>query len=1213
MKMVRHACLLVVVCFTAVQIGFAGSSPSLPASQAQMTRHRYFDRRPSGQHRYVPDELILLMRQESAGGDEENGAFISNDPSLQKVFDRFKISKFRKIFRHALGMQSKTATPGGALLRDRLARVVKVKITGDPLQAAAVLRSHPGIVYVEPNYIGTYSMIPDDPYYHSRNSWSQNTDDLWGLKNEFGILMENAWDVSLGEEVTVGLVDSGVQLDHEDIAANIWTNPGEIPGNGVDDDGNGFVDDMAGWNFGDDSNVIQDAVGHGTHVAGTIAAIGNNGAGIIGVAPRAKIIVAQAGDDPTIENFANALIYVADRGARVINNSWGVDGRSELVADAVAYAQAQGAIVVAAAGNSEWDANMFVPTSCPGVISVGAIGPQREKAWFSNFGDSIDVVAPGEEILSLLSMDSGLIDDPLALDGKYIALAGTSMSSPHVAGLAALILQQHPQYNAAQVRHLIQKTAIPLATGGWNKQYGFGLINARAALDHAAMPDIEALLTTPDYFGTGEKHYYGKGNFEIHGTAAGADFASYTLSYAPFSDGTLGAFKTFYTSSRPAEQSYLQTFDTGSLPDGRYLIKLSVTSRSGVTVEDYKAVVRDSSLKAGWPQQTQYPFFAPPVNDMISELNPVLADIDGDGVADLLTASNNALYAWDAHGSSLTGFPIYLDYAVASALSVADIDGDGDLEIFFSVAFRKAMDSAKDMRTVYAFHHDGSMVTGFPAKPIDDGAIPGSGEISVNGFFPIALADMDHDGQIDLIQTVHYTDHTRRLYKYYLTVLNNDGSIKPGWPRELQSYHFSGGPVAVGDFDNDGNLEIFASAKKYYFTQQGAVDEYLYLFNADGTIKHETMISVADPAGEFAVYGQSIVVDIDHDGDLEIFYISRAINDPIFEEPFSNDAYLLDHELNPLPGWPQTHPIQNAFAFIDVDEDPELEIVAYVDHGYLVGDSQITALNLDGSVVSGYPKEVLPRSTNIFPNWGGTFPLVASTNQAPAGALFGETWLRYFSDFGPEMAFYAAFDTQGRMLSGWPKLADMQGTMPSIGDMEGDGLLEYALHDYKGMVYVWEEDARDVGGFSSPYYTFRANYQRTNVYGSADPCEVFTATNQEHVAQGRAEVYKKRFVEYARTIGSGESLGRLGSRLGPTTTVSRTGPGYYEKGDQCASSTSHCIEALNSVHISEGRAHTCGILNLYACANGSEDNLGRARTGAAFLQETAPGYWEKCE
>ena len=157
----------------------------------------------------------------------------------------------------------------------------------DVQQLAAEYAADPSVEYAEPNYTSQLFFTPNDPFFSSSGSWGQAFPDLWGRHN---IHADAAWDLSTGAGVTVAVIDTGLRMAHPDIAANVWTNPGEIPGNGIDDDGNGYVDDVHGWQFEAKTGEVYDHVGHGTHVSGTLAAVGNNGGGVVGVAWNARIM-----------------------------------------------------------------------------------------------------------------------------------------------------------------------------------------------------------------------------------------------------------------------------------------------------------------------------------------------------------------------------------------------------------------------------------------------------------------------------------------------------------------------------------------------------------------------------------------------------------------------------------------------------------------------------------------------------------------------------------------------------------------------------------------------------------------------------------------------------------------------------------------------------------------------------------------------------------
>ncbi len=281
--------------------------------------------------------------------------------------------------------------------------------------------------------------------------------------------MPAAWDYTTGRsDVIIAILDTGVYTKHLDLAENIWTNPLEIPDNGIDDDGNGFIDDVHGWNFPDGNNQIYDDYGHGTHVAGIAAARINNGIGIAGMAGNATIMPVDVFNYGigTYEDLIRAIIYATDNGARVINMSLGASSYSRGEEAAVDYAWYHGAIVVAAAGNTGRNTYHY-PAAHPNAIAVAATDASDNRAGFSTYGDFVDVAAPGASIYSTLK------------SGGYGTMSGTSMATPHVAGLAGLLFSLNPQLTNAQVRELIEKNVDDLGATGWDPYFGNGRINAR--------------------------------------------------------------------------------------------------------------------------------------------------------------------------------------------------------------------------------------------------------------------------------------------------------------------------------------------------------------------------------------------------------------------------------------------------------------------------------------------------------------------------------------------------------------------------------------------------------------------------------------------------------------------------------------------------------------------------------------------------------------
>jgi len=312
-------------------------------------------------------------------------------------------------------------------------------------------------LYAEPNYIAEAFVMPNDPKF--TQLYGLNNTGQTGGAADADVDAPEAWNYFTGSKnITIAVIDTGVDYNHPDLAANIWVNPNEIAGNGIDDDGNGYIDDVHGYDFCNNDSDPMDDHSHGTHCSGTIGAVGNNGIGVTGINWTTQIMALKFLSSSGSGSYADAvkaIIYSANMGVRISSNSWGGSGYSQALKDAIEYAGSKGELFVAAAGNSGADSDVspLYPAAynCPNIISVAATDCNDNLAYFSNYGSiSVDLGAPGVSILSTVPNNS------------YAVYSGTSMATPHVSGAAGLILSQNPSFTYSQVKQRLLDTADPI-------------------------------------------------------------------------------------------------------------------------------------------------------------------------------------------------------------------------------------------------------------------------------------------------------------------------------------------------------------------------------------------------------------------------------------------------------------------------------------------------------------------------------------------------------------------------------------------------------------------------------------------------------------------------------------------------------------------------------------------------------------------------------
>ena len=443
---------------------------------------------------YKEGEIIIKLKDEAENNlkNKENPAPTDTGiSSLNSLDQKNQVSEIKPVIAEADKIPAEAKKEGAK----ELEQIYQLKVPeGKDEQAVAdSYKGDPNIEYAEPNLKVEIDNTPNDPYFSSSDSWGQGFDDLYGLKK---INAASAWDINQGSEnVVVAVIDTGVDYTHEDLAANMWVNNDEIPGNNIDDDNNGYIDDVYGYDFYNDDGDPKDDHGHGSHCSGTISGVGNNGQGVVGVNWRAKIMavkfLSQGGSGYTSDAISG-VYYAVNNGAKVLSNSWGGWGRSSSLQTAINWAHERGVVFVAAAGNSNADAYDFSPAGLDNVIAVSATDNNDAKASFSNYGNVIDVAAPGVSILSVRATGTSMCSQ----FDKYCVASGTSMATPHVSGLAALVWARNPAADNNLVESIIKSNADDLGSPGFDTTYGYGRINAYKALSFNLARPNHTLIKT---------------------------------------------------------------------------------------------------------------------------------------------------------------------------------------------------------------------------------------------------------------------------------------------------------------------------------------------------------------------------------------------------------------------------------------------------------------------------------------------------------------------------------------------------------------------------------------------------------------------------------------------------------------------------------------------------------------------------------------------
>ena len=763
------------------------------------------------------------------------------------------------------------ATPAGQHPSLRRSYLVRFPVEWELEPLRRRYANHSTVEAVEVNRLNRpcAAVPPNDPNYGEQ----------WNLSL---INMPEAWRIEQGNlEVTVAVVDGGIDTRHPEFRSQLWQNVDEIPGNGVDDDANGYVDDIKGWDFSDAptlpgsgdwtvrDNEPEDEIGHGTHVSGIIAAAANNGIGIAGIAWGCRLMPLRAGfkygGGGYLQNddVAAAIVYAADNGAQVINMSWGDTVNAFIIEDAIAYADARGCILIAAAGNDGAVGSLY-PAGLGTVISVAALETERQLSGISNFGATIDIAAPGDEILST------------DLNGGFQHLSGTSMAAAHVSGVAALVVSAHPNYTNTEVRDVLIVTAGQLFV---SPLVGAGSLDAYAALT-APMELTAKIDTVRMPTQTAESERLGK--IEIFGSAGGVGFSAYSLEYGIGEVPDLW-FPLGTSQTRPQLNACLYKWETSALTEGRYTIRLSVTSKNGETKRDRTVVdVRHAApLISKHASQTWFAGerIASVVMWETDEIATGRIDIfraDGEIVSTAYSDSENLLHIVNVSELGIPPGAYMYRLSVENRAGFHRIDDNNGMLYDIEV---------EDTR-------------------IDPLHLSRAASAELGLHAVSTAVDLNRNGKLELV-TAEIGTNVAQIFE-----ITDDGTFS-------QVFSFSEPflPRAIADTDNDGRMEILCNPPEVTFLLEQS---------AQGEFPTERIWEVRGNWGR-------TVVDVDADGVAEILARDNTANAIHVYEADGDNSYRNIATLeNPTLG---NNRLSANLATGDFDGDGRIEILAADDDG----------------------------------------------------------------------------------------------------------------------------------------------------------------------------------------------------------------------------------------------------------------------------------------
>lgn len=942
-----------------------------------------------------------------------------------------------------------------SLTADIVSRIFVVRAVDgfDVRKLSASLERHPGIEVAEPDFAlrlldnhddDIPRVFPDDLQLGTQ--WHlNNPGEIDGSLIDSDIDAPEAWHIFTGDpDFMVAVIDTGADFFHPDLEDNIWVNSAEIPGNGVDDDRNGYIDDIYGYDFWNDDSDPYDDNGHGTHVSGIIGAKANNQIGIAGVAWNIRIMALKTFDERGNGNTSlaiDAIEYAVSKGARIINASWGADEKSRILEQVIIAAREDGVLTIAAAGNDRSTKPNY-PAYFDSVISVAALDFADNRSDFSNHGPTVDIAAPGTGIFSA------------KVNNAYGPLNGTSMATPIVAGVAALVWGRHPEFSLQDVENIILSTADKLTV---REEIGSGRVNAYNALQ-VNEPIPTARLNLPTVV---------SGRFDILGTASGETLTEYILEIGEsFQPRT---WREIYRGRDiVVRNTLLPDFSTADLAEGDYSIRLRARNSQGkegvsqkrITVNNVNIISPDNNdfLRHGGVIPITGNVFG--LNRTFTleyglGINPTQWLVDGIEPVEYQPGSiqNDVLAHWDT--SQLEPDAFY-------ALRLTSHAQDGGVDEEFS----------------WLIYFDSSVRNGWPKFINTPDSVS-----AVSDWKGFKLADLDGDGDMEVI-TVRPGDEEISPAQ----ALAFDHLGEPLWEKDLSVGRPFGGSVVVGQMHGDTRLEVVVS---------GGGDGRIHVLDHDGkpvggswpvrpagrmhgmaladingdglddliTLNNESFFIGSRPTRRLSVYDSSGRLEKSWDmadcfHEVEVVELVPAVADldgdgvvEIVVPVGCSGLGMFDMGSNSNPVWVGSGSGQfiTSPVIADLDGDSSLEIVASAYDEDKANRGGIYVFRADGKLYSSFPVLVSESFVDA--------PILADIDNDKDVEIIVNS--RYRKQIH-------VLNHDGFNVDGWPTSPLVNENFrgqPTVGDLDGDGLLE-VIAPVHGLFLLFANtgDPRYLGG-----------------------------------------------------------------------------------------------------------------------------------------------------